>query len=356
MTSGLKSHYYTDTTDGDILDELAGQYGLDQRRGVRQAFARRGRPVRLDQLGLRRVPGRGERARRRRPRRGSPSARRRPTPPVVTAGWAGVLKLDAESDARWQVKGVTAKAWNATDQELVSADASEPSVTDSGNLWRRPLRRDRWRPAPAPARRQARRTRAPGMGRRTAPKKQARQGPRWGALAGSGGVAAGDVIEVTGIGKRFAGTQYVRPGYAARSPTATGRPTSPSDWPETFAATYPAQPPSPRASCCWPSTDCEWTVVRRCRTTPTANEIKVHLRLRERLRGGRLGPARRASTPATSGARSSAEIDDEVVVGFLDGDPRFPVVLGQCRAQRQAEPRAGQGRQWRSRATRAVRR
>src|SRR4029453_3749330 len=35
---------------------------------------------------------------------------------------ATVLELDAEIDARWQVKGVTAKAWNATDQELVSAD------------------------------------------------------------------------------------------------------------------------------------------------------------------------------------------------------------------------------------------
>ena len=45
-----------------------------------------------------------------------------------------MLELDAEIDARWQVKGVTATAWNATDQELVSADASEPSVTDSGNL------------------------------------------------------------------------------------------------------------------------------------------------------------------------------------------------------------------------------
>ena len=30
MTSGLKSRYYTDTTDGDIIDDLLGQYQLDR--------------------------------------------------------------------------------------------------------------------------------------------------------------------------------------------------------------------------------------------------------------------------------------------------------------------------------------
>ena len=30
MTSGLKSRYFTDTTDGDMLDELIGEYGLDR--------------------------------------------------------------------------------------------------------------------------------------------------------------------------------------------------------------------------------------------------------------------------------------------------------------------------------------
>ena len=32
------------------------------------------------------------------------------------------------------------------------------------------------------------------------------------------------------------------------------------------------------------------------------------------------------------------EIDDEVVVGFLDGDPRFPVVLGQCHSSAKPAP------------------
>lgn len=35
------------------------------------------------------------------------------------------------------------------------------------------------------------------------------------------------------------------------------------------------------------------------------------------------------------------EIDDEVVVGFLDADPRFPVVLGQCHSSARAAPEPG---------------
>ena len=134
MTSGLKSRYYTDTTDGDILDELLGEYGLD-RDGVHQAVAQGGRPVRLDRLGLRRraeANGHVVAVRDGKVTVGPPAT---DAEPVVTAQFgATVLELDAEIDARWQVKGVTATAWNATDQELVSADASEPSVTDSGNL------------------------------------------------------------------------------------------------------------------------------------------------------------------------------------------------------------------------------
>ena len=55
--------------------------------------------------------------------------------PVVTVQFgATLLELDAEIDSRWQVKGVSATAWNAADQALVTADASEPAVTESGNL------------------------------------------------------------------------------------------------------------------------------------------------------------------------------------------------------------------------------
>ena len=78
--------------------------------------------------------------------------------PVVTVQFgATLLELDAEIDARWQVKGVQATAWNATDQALVTADASEPSVTESGNLLGvAAVGRDRRRPPPAAPRRPAR--------------------------------------------------------------------------------------------------------------------------------------------------------------------------------------------------------
>ena len=136
MTSGLKSRYYTDTTDGDILDELLGEYGLDREVATTKPSLKE--VVQYDSTDWDFVVCRAEAnghvvaVRDGKVTVGPPAT---DAEPVVTAQFgATVLELDAEIDARWQAKGVTATAWNATDQELVSADASEPSVTDSGNL------------------------------------------------------------------------------------------------------------------------------------------------------------------------------------------------------------------------------
>ena len=138
MTSGLKSRYYTDTTDGDILDELLGQYGLDRDVATTKPSLKEVVQYDCDRLGLPRVPGRGQRARRRRRATArSRSARRRPTPSPWSPPSFGatVLELDAEIDARWQVKGVKASGLERhRPGARRRADATEPSVTDSGNL------------------------------------------------------------------------------------------------------------------------------------------------------------------------------------------------------------------------------
>ena len=56
--------------------------------------------------------------------------------PELTAQYGStVLDLDAEIDARLQLPGVKAAAWNFTDQELLdSVEAAEPSLPQAGNL------------------------------------------------------------------------------------------------------------------------------------------------------------------------------------------------------------------------------
>ena len=184
MTSGLKSRYYTDTTDSDILDELLGQYQLDKDvastkpslKEVVQYHA-----TDWDFLVCRaEANGHVVAVRNGKVVIGPPSTSAQP---VVTAQFgATVLELDAEIDARWQVPGVTATAWNATDQELdrgrrcrTGRDGQrQPERVD-------PVGRDRRRPASAAARRKAQRTRTPGLGRRIPDEGPAGQGARDGS-------------------------------------------------------------------------------------------------------------------------------------------------------------------------------
>ena len=136
MTSGLKSRYYTDTTDGDILDDLVGRYQLDRDVAATKPSLKevvQYHATDWDFLVCRaEANGHVVAVRDGKVVVGPPASG---ADPVATAQFgATVLELDAEIDARWQAKGVTATAWNATDQELLEAEAAEPSVTASGNL------------------------------------------------------------------------------------------------------------------------------------------------------------------------------------------------------------------------------
>ena len=113
MTSGLKSRYYTDTTDSDIIDELLGALR------PRHATWRPRKPslkevVQYDATDWDFLVCRAEAnghvvaVRDGKVTVGPPAT---DAEPVVTAQFgATVLELDAEIDARWQVKGVTATA------------------------------------------------------------------------------------------------------------------------------------------------------------------------------------------------------------------------------------------------------
>lgn len=341
MTSGRKSRFYTDSTDSDVIDELIGSYELE--RSVEATQLSHRELVQYDSTDWDFLVCRAEAnghvvaVRDGKVTVGPPDV---DAEPAVTVQYgATLLELDAEIDARWQVKGVTATAWNASDQALLTADAAEPPVTDSGNLssselsdviggdphllrhggklgqpelqawadgW---LRRDRL----AKVRGRAR-------------------------FQGFSGVIPGDVVDVTGIGKRFAGAQYVS---GVRHTFASG------NWetdvafglsPETHAATYPVT--AKAAGGLLPAVNgLQIGVVTALQDDPDGEDrIRVRLPLVSDSEDG--VRARLATLDAGDGRGTyfRPEIDDEVVVGFLDGDPRFPVVLGQCHSSAKPAP------------------
>lgn len=212
MTSGLKSRYYTDTTDGDILDDLLGQYQLDRDVAATKPSLKevvQYNATDWDFLVCRaEANGHVVSVRDGRVAIGPPSTAADPV--VTTQFGATVLELDAEIDARWQVPGVKATAWNATDQELVEAERSEPSVTAGGNLSAPELsdvvgddphllRHGDKLSEPEP---QAWANGCLFKDRLAKVRGRVR-------FQGFAKVVPGDVIEVTGLGERFDGKQYV---------------------------------------------------------------------------------------------------------------------------------------------------
>jgi Rhs element Vgr protein len=343
MTRGRRSRVFVDTTDGDIIDELVRAHGLARDVAATKPALRE--IVQFDATDWDFVVGRAQAnghvvaVRDGKITVGPPAV---DGEPVVGAQFgATVLELDAEIDARWQATGVVASAWNATDQELLEVDASEPSVLDTGNLTFDDLA-SVLGGEPEVLRH---------GGRLTDPELQAWADARLlrerlakirgrVRFQGVAGVTAGDVVVVSGIGERFAGRQYVS---GVRHTFANG------NWEtdvafglavDTHAERYPVSG-VPAGGLCPAVSGLQIGVVLAIEGDPDGDE-RIQIRLP--VTGADEGVWARLATldaGADRGTFFRPEIGDEVVVGFLAADPRFPVVLGQLHSSAKASPEPG---------------
>lgn len=344
MTTEPKSRYYTDTKDADILDELIGLHGLD--RSVAATTPSLAKVVQYDTTDWDFLVCRAEAnghvvvVEDGKITVGPPDVGARAV--VSTEFGATVLELDAEIDARWQVPGVTATAWSAADQATVSTDAAEPQVTRSGDLAASDL--------------SAVIGGDPHVlrhgGELSEPELQAWADGRLlkDRLAkvrgrvrfqGFAGVAPGDVIEVGGAGTRVSGPQLVS---GVRQTYVDG------NWetdvafglaPQAHAATYPVSA-LPAGGLVPAVSGLQIGIVTALQDDPDGEDrIRVRLPLVSASEDGVW--TRLATLDAGSGRGTffRPEIDDEVVVGFLDADPRHPVVLGQLHSSAKAAPEPG---------------
>jgi Rhs element Vgr protein len=341
MTNGANSRYYSDKKDSDIMEEIIGLHGLKKDITATQPDLKEvvqydasdwdfllcraeanGFVVMVEDGKITIAP----------PATGEQSVLK------VQYG-ATLLELDAEIDARWQSKGIKAGSWNATDQELIEADAKEPATTNNGNL-------------------------SPGSladviggdphsirhgGKLSQPELQAWADGRLlkerlskvrgrVKFQGFAGVLPGKVIEVTGIGERFEGKMYVS---GVRHAMAGG------NWEtdvqfglstEPFAETYNLRP-LPAAGLIPAVNGLQIGVVTALENDPEGEDrIKVRMPMISPSEEGIW--ARIATLDAGKGRGTffRPEIDDEVVIGFLSDDPRHPVVLGMCHSSAKPAP------------------
>lgn len=343
MTDGRRSRHVRDTTDGELLEDLIAAHGLEH--DVTPTKPTLGEVVQYDATDWDFLVCRAEAnglhvmARDGRIKVQAPDLDAEPS--LKIAYGSSVIELDAEIDARCQPQGIQAVTWSGNDHEVASTDGAEPTTTDSGNLAVDTLASVlgddahvlRHGGALADPELQAWADATLARGRLAKVRGRAR-------VQGTDEVVVGDVVEVRGIGDRFSGGHLVS---GIQHTFARG------NWetdiafgvrPEIHASTYPVTAP-PAGGLVPGVHGIQLGIVTALEGDPEEAD-RIEVRLPMVGADGEGAWARLATLDAGSdrGTFFRPEIDDEVVVGFIDGDPRCAVVLGQCHSSNKRAPEA----------------
>lgn len=341
MTAGLQSRYYENKKDSDILEEIIGRYGLAKdveatRPDLKEVVQYEGSDwdfmlCRAEANGLL-VMVEDDKIKIAKPDPGQA--------PVVTAAFgATILELDAEIDARLQSPGIKAHSWNATDQQLLQAEAAEPADTKNGNLSAATLAQVLG--GQAHALRHGGKLSAPELQAwadgRLLRERLARVRGR-ARFQGLASVLPGKVVELQGIGERFQGKVLVA---GVRHQFAGGNWETDVQFgldPAPLAQTYNLRP-LPAAGLLPALSGLHTGVVTRLEGDPEGEDrIKVRLPLISPQEEGTWARIATLDAGKERGTFFRPEINDEVIVGFLHDDPRFPVVLGMCHSSSKPAP------------------
>ncbi len=343
MTSGEKSRFHVDKKDSEIMEELIDTYQLGNEveattpelKSVVQyestdwdfllCRAEANGLVVMTEDGKIRVvpPATGEE-------------------PVVSIRYgASILELDAEIDARWQSQGIKASSWDSSEQEIIETDAEEPSTEDSGNL----------SPADLAAVTGSDFHEIRHGGKLDSTELQAWVNGRLlkerlakirgrAKFQGLASVLPGKIIEISGVGERFEGRMYVS---GVRHSFANGNWETDVQFglnPELFAETYNLRP-LPAAGLIPGVNGLQVGVVTALEDDPEGEDrIKVRLPLVNTAEEGIWARLTTLDAGDGRGTFFRPEIDDEVIVGFLANDPRYPVILGMCHSSAKPAPEA----------------
>lgn len=263
--------------------------------------------------------------------------------PVLTLGYGGnVLDFEAVIDARDQVKAVQSYSWNPADQELVEIEAAEPAVVSPGNLDTSGLadvveldalklkhggllgdeELQGW---------------ADGQSLRSGFAK-VRGRVR---IQGYALVTPGDVIDLKGVGERFTGSALV---------SGVHHEISARNWEtdvvfglssELFGSTTPDIVDADANGLLPGVEGLQVGLVTALEGDPDGeNRIQVRIPMIDATGDGVWARVGTLDAGDERGSFFLPEIDDEVVVGFLGGDPRNPVVLGMVHSSAKPAPLA----------------
>lgn len=341
LTIGRKSKYFYDSKDSDILGEIIGTYGLES--DVEATTVQQKELVQYNvsdwDFCVTRAQANGKvlvvddgKISIKKPDASQSEVE------TVSFG-ATMLDFDAEMDARNQFQKVTSYGWNAADQAIQEMEASNPSVSLNGNVSYDDL--------------------ASVIGLSNLQLKNGVSVPdvvlqAWAdaktlfnqfskirgrvKFQGIPAVKPNTTLKLEGVGDRFNGKVYVS---AVRHQIAEGNWTVDAQFgidPNWFSETVEIQD-QPAAGLLAGVQGLQIGVVTQLENDPDGeNRILVRMPI---ISGEEQGIWARVSTLDAGKERGSfflPEIGDEVIVGFINGDPDHPVVLGMMNSSAKPAP------------------
>lgn len=341
-TVACKNKYFKNMKDSDVMEEIIGTYGIDKEVSTTTITHKHlvqynstdwdFMMCRADANGLLCTTDNGI------IKIGKPNFSAA-TKLTIQYG-ATVHDLDAEIDARLQYKSVKGSTWRHTDQNLLdTTEAENPSIPDAGNLTAATL-------ASVINENEFRLLHS---GQMDEPELQAwvnakmlrhRLAKIRGKVRtdGTAVVGPGDLIQLNGIGERFQGKLFV---------TGVSHRIEKGVWqtvfqfgvdPEWFAQTYNVQ--QPLAGALLPGIQgLQVGIVTQLKDDPDG-EDRIQLRIPV-IHNDDEGIWCRVSTLDAGNNRGMffrPEIGDEVIVGFVNNDPRHAIVLGMLNSSAKPAP------------------
>lgn len=332
MTIGRKSRYFTAVKDSDIISTIAGEYS-DFSTTAESTSVTHKELVQFNCTDWDFILARAEANGKICLADDGTLAVKAPAlgqSPVLQLQYgATMLEFDAEIDARHQLKKVTSRAWNAAEQKIVAAEGSDPGVRLGGNLTAAQLAE-----VAGPAEYlqdhggKVEDSELQAWGNAMLVKRQLARVRGRVKCKGVHTVKPGSIVELAGIGDRFNGKAFVS---GVQHFIAAG------DWtldiqfglePEWFTTRTPINN-QPAAGLVPAIHGLQTGVVTKIDNDPDSeNRIKVRLPIISESEEGLWARLATLDAGNERGSFFMPEVGDEVIVGFINNDPRDAVVLG----------------------------
>ncbi|MEO7312796.1 MAG: type VI secretion system tip protein VgrG [Chitinophagaceae bacterium] len=330
MTVGAKNHYYENKKDSEIIEDLAGTYGLD--KDIETTTVQHKQLLQYNctdwDFIQTRAESNGQFCYAENGKLVVKKPDLSPDAAVELLFGATIISFDAEMDARYQYDTVTTTSWSHDDQAIVNADSADPGITEQGDFTSADLAAI-INSEPYTIQHGGSVEEAELQARADAQLLKSRLAKIRGRVKfrGFGAVMPGNTVLLNGVGKRFTGKVFVS---GVRHEFYNGNWTSDVQFgvsPQWFAKENDIQP-LPAAGMVPGIKGLQIGVVTNLEDPDGMFRVKVKI---PDVSMDDEGMWCRVATPDAGKNRGlffRPEVGDEVIVGFLHEDPNHGVILG----------------------------